>query len=205
MERLHPSLGLGGATAQTGASGDERGIAEVRVERQSAARRPAADRVALMFPGLVPLAWRAVQRLRPGSALRRRALGLGFRHTIAAINRRDFDVVLLGWDPDVELEFHDVEMTGIASSYHGHDGWHAFWADWLRDWEYAAHQLTAVFDFGDRILLRIAGQHIAPRTGLRMDSDSGNLLEYRDGRVKRSVVWFHWALAVEELGLDLPD
>ena len=91
-------------------------------------RRPLADRVALRFPGLTPLATRIIFRLRPGSQLRRRLLVHYVGQSKAAMNRRDFDVYLLGWDTDVELEFSgDITMTGLATSYRGHDGYRAFW------------------------------------------------------------------------------
>jgi ketosteroid isomerase-like protein len=168
-------------------------------------RRPLADRVALLFPRLLPLAFRIVFRLRPGSAPRRRALDYGLRRLFAALNRRDFDVVLLGMEPEAEMEFRGVELTGIASSYHGHDGFRAFWAEWLRDWEQVSHGITAVIDLGDRIVIRVWGHHLAPKSGLWQDSDSGYLFELRDGRVKRLVVWYHWSDAVEALGLDQSD
>jgi ketosteroid isomerase-like protein len=168
-------------------------------------RRPLGDRVALLFSWLLPLALRIVLRLRPGSAPRRRALDHVLRRTFAALNRRDFDVVLLVVEPDAELEFRGVEATGIAPSYHGHDGFRAFWAEWLRDWEQVSHGITAVIDLGDRILIRVWGHHLAPKSGLWQDSDSGYLFELRDGRVKRLVVWYEWSDAVEALGLDQSD
>jgi ketosteroid isomerase-like protein len=168
-------------------------------------RRPLADRVALLFPRLLPLAFRIVLRLRPGSGPRRRALDYGLRRTFAAINRRDFDVVLLGIEPEAKMEFRGVELTGIASSYHGHDGFRAFWADWLRDWVRVSHGITAVIDLGDHIVIRAWGHHLAPQSGLRLDSDSGYLWEFRDGRVKRVVVWYQWSDAVKALGLDQSD
>jgi ketosteroid isomerase-like protein len=168
-------------------------------------RRPLADRVALLFPRLLPLAFRIALRLRPGSAARRRALGYVLRRTFAAINRRDFDVVLLCMEPEAEIEFRGVRLTGIASSYHGHDGFRAFWADWLRDWEQVSHGVTAVIDLGDRIVIRVWGRHLSPKSGLWLDSDSGDLFEFRDGRVKRLVVWYQWSDAVKALGLDQYD
>jgi len=188
-------------TATTGVPAQLRTPAEASVVMH----RPPADRVALLFPRFLPLAWRIVLRLRPGSAPRRRALDYGLRRTFAALNRRDFDVVLLVVEPDAELEFRGVEATGIAPSYHGHDGFRAFWAEWLRDWEQVSHGITAVIDLGDRILIRVWGHHLAPKSGLWQDSDSGYLFELRDGRVKRLVVWYEWSDAVEALGLDQSD
>jgi ketosteroid isomerase-like protein len=168
-------------------------------------RRPLGDRVALLLPRLLPRASRTVLRLRPGSAARRRALAYILRRMFAALNRRDFDVVLLGMESEVEMELRGVELTGIASTYHGHDGFRAFWADWLRDWEQVSHGITAVIDLGDRIVIRAWGHHLAPRSGLRMDSDSAYLFEFCDGRVKRLVVWYQWSEAVKALGFAQSD
>jgi ketosteroid isomerase-like protein len=188
-------------TATTGVPAQMRTPADASVVM----RRPLADRVALLFPRLVPLAFRIALRLRPGSAPRRRALDYGLRRIYVAINRRDFDVVLLGMEPEAEIEFRGVEATGIASSYHGHDGFRAFWADWLRDWAQVTHGITAVIDLGDRIVIRVWGHHLAPKSGLWEDSDSGILFEFRDGRVRRTVVWYQWSDAVKALGLDQSD
>jgi ketosteroid isomerase-like protein len=188
-------------TATTGVSAQMRTRADASVDM----RRPLGDRVALLFPRLLPLALRIALGLRPGSASRRRALAYGLRGMFAAINRRDFDVVLLGMEPEAEIEFRGVEATGIAPSYHGHDGFRAFWAEWLRDWEQVSHGITAVIDLGDRIVIRAWGHHLAPKSGLWQDSDSGYLFEFRDGRVKRLVVWYQWSEAVKALGLDESD
>jgi ketosteroid isomerase-like protein len=168
-------------------------------------RRPLGDRVALLFPPLLPLALRIALRLRPGSAARRRVVARGLRRLFDAINRRDFDLVLLGMEPEGEIEFRGVDATGIAPSYHGHDGFRAFWAEWLRDWEQVSHGLTAVIDLGDRIVIRAWGHHLAPKSGVWQDSDSAYLFEFLDGRVKRLVVWYQWSDAVKALGLDESD
>jgi ketosteroid isomerase-like protein len=187
-------------TATTGPPAEMRTPADASVVMP----RPLGDRVALL-PGLLPLALRIALRLRPGSAARRRALAYCLRRIFAAINRRDFDVVLLGMEPEAEIEFRGVEGTGIAPSYHGHDGFRAFWAEWLRDWEQVSHGITAVIDLGDRIVLRVWGHHLAPKSGLWQDSDSGYLFEFRHGRVRRLLVWYQWSDAVKALGLDESD
>jgi ketosteroid isomerase-like protein len=188
-------------TATTGVPAQMKTAADASVVM----RRPLGDRVALLFPRLLPRAGRIVLRLRPGSAARRRALDYILRRMFAAINRRDFDVVLLGMDPEAEMEFRGIELTGIASSYHGHGGFRGFWADWLRDWEQVSHGITAVIDLGDRIVIRVWGHHLASKTGLWLDSDSGYLFEFRDGRVKRLIVWYRWSDAVKALCLDQSD
>jgi ketosteroid isomerase-like protein len=196
-----PIRTLGRRTATTGVPAQMRTPADASV----VIRRPLGDRVALLLPRLLPLALGIALRLRPGSAARRRALDYGLRRIFAAINRRDFDVVLLGMEPEAEIEFRGVEATGIAPSYHGHDGFRAFWAEWLRDWEQVSHGITAVIDLGDRIVIRVWGHHLAPKSGLWEDSDSGYLFEFRDGRVKRLVVWYRWSDAVKALRLDQSD
>jgi ketosteroid isomerase-like protein len=177
-------------------------VAAVQFNEEVRMRRPLTDRIALLLPGLVPLMNRWVLRLRPGSAMRRRALDHLLRRAYDALNRRDFDVILLSLDPDVEIENRGIELTGVAESYRGHDGFRANWTDWLTDWEKVSHRVAVVLDLGDRLVLRIEGRHLAPSTGLRLDSDSGAVLEFQDGLVKRYTVWFHWADAVAELSLE---
>jgi hypothetical protein len=68
-----------------------------------------------------------------------------------------------------------------------------------------ATERLAVIDLGDRIVIRVWGHHLAPKSGLWQDSDSGYLFEFRDGRVKRLLVWYQWSDAVKALGLNESD
>src|SRR4051812_40672652 len=65
-------------------------------------RRTPEQRLFARFPGLYRLLADAVSRLPPGSRLRRLMLARSIGLAYAAANRRDFDFVLIGWDPGSE-------------------------------------------------------------------------------------------------------
>jgi hypothetical protein len=70
-----------------------------------------------------------------------------------AISRRDFELMLVRYAPDVELETEPAfEALGLGGTFRGHDGLlrviQAFWEAWER-WEFRP---AIVLDLGDRVL-----------------------------------------------------
>src|SRR5436190_23216136 len=64
--------------------------------------RTMEQRLFARVPGFYRLLADAVSRLPPGSRLRRLMLARSVGLAYAAANRRDFDLVLMGWDPGSE-------------------------------------------------------------------------------------------------------
>jgi hypothetical protein len=53
-------------------------------------------------------------------------------HAYAAVNRRDFDLVLLGWHPESEYRpSADLMPPDVEPIFHGHDGMRQLWRYWL--------------------------------------------------------------------------
>jgi ATP/maltotriose-dependent transcriptional regulator MalT len=73
-----------------------------------------------LCPAFVPLTTRIVLRLPVGSALRRRALCYRMRQGFAAINRGDFDVVLLAAPAAAQrvdaLTTNERRVAGMAAA-----------------------------------------------------------------------------------------
>ena len=89
----------------------------------------------LPFPVLARLfaAWWA--RLPQHSRLHRVLLLRRFRQAYAAANRRDFDLLLTGLDPDIEYHSSEVWQIDFDPLYHGHDGYLEVWRDLLESFE----------------------------------------------------------------------
>jgi ketosteroid isomerase-like protein len=98
---------------------------------------------------------RGVARLPPGSGLRRFALSQGTRRAFAAVNRSDYEVVRLGYDPGVEIWTSGMEATGINDCYTGHEGIREMFMELdavFVAWGWTIHD---VIDRGDRFALRM--------------------------------------------------
>src|SRR5919108_3793229 len=75
--------------------------------------RSPVERILIRFPILsrvLALAW---SRLPPRSRLRRALTAHNLRRAYEAANRRDFDVLLLSLDPEIELQFDDSPVGGM--------------------------------------------------------------------------------------------
>ena len=75
-------------------------------------RRTLDERLFVRFPALYRLFAERVTRLPLGSRLRRMMLTRIAGRGTAAANRRDFDVLLYGFDPAIELQLPESQMGG---------------------------------------------------------------------------------------------
>ena len=159
------------------------------------------------FPG----AWRALavlgQRLlTPRSRLRRALLR---RNTISgwdAASRRDFELMLVRYAPDVEVEFDpEFEPLGMGGTYRGHDGLlkmtQAFGGDAWEGWELRPE--TAL-DLGDQVLVLGIFRMPGTASGLEFEREWAQLLTTRDGLVVREQEFFGWDNGLRAARLD-PD
>src|SRR6266516_1937218 len=103
-----------------------------QVGERAGERRTVDQRLFARFPGLYRLLADAVSRLPPGSRLRRLMLARSIGLAYAAANRRDFDFVLIGWDPG--SEYHpsgDLMPPDLEPVFYGHEGYLRLWRYWL--------------------------------------------------------------------------
>jgi hypothetical protein len=119
-----------------------------------ATRRTLEERILVRLPGLVrPLA-SAWARLPPTSRLRRAWLARVVAHGCAAANRKDYDVVLLTYDREVELDLQESPLghlfTGIRV---GRDRWRETWLGVREEIDDLTLLHEEVIDFGDHMLM----------------------------------------------------
>jgi ketosteroid isomerase-like protein len=148
---------------------------------------------------LSALAWRFLDprsRLRRG--LLRRALISGY----AAASRRDYDLMLVRYAGDVEVEFDpDFAPLGLSGKYRGHDGFlkmiEAFGEAW-EEWEVMP---VAVVDLGDRGLA-LGHFHLpATASGLELAREFAQLITPRRGLVAYERTFLSWNRALQAAGL----
>ena len=119
------------------------------------------ERIVVRFPGLARELSAAWARLPQHSRLRRAILVRRVRQGFAALDRRDFDLLVIGLDPGVELHMGHV-LPDIGPVFHGHDGYREVWRHLL---EAADTRLEPeeLLDLGDRVL--VTAQLTAQGTG----------------------------------------
>jgi len=135
----------------------------------------------------------------PRSRLRRAILEQAARSGFDAYNRRDWDVVLSAYDPQVEIRLHHVQ--GIEGVHHGHAGWRHYWRLWFDAWEESHMEPEEILDFQDRTLFLGWTRCRAAGSGLEMEQPTAWLMTYRRGAVLRHEEWFDHAAALEAVGL----
>ena len=158
------------------------------------------------FPG----AWRAlarrVLRLSPRSRLKRAMLGREMTSGWDAAWRRDFELMLVRYAADVEVQYDpDFEAIGLGGTFHGHDGIVRFLESWGEPWEGWELEPVAVLDLGDERFLALAHVRLPGTTsGVRLESEFAQLVTIRDGLVMRDQEFRSWDKGLRAAGLE-PD
>jgi ketosteroid isomerase-like protein len=107
-------------------------------------------------------------RLPLRSRLRRPVLTRIGERAAAAANRRDFDVLMYGFDPAIELELPESQVGGylppdLPAVHRGRDGYRRMWESLIEAWPDLKLEPEELIDFGDRLLaairLRAHGRH----------------------------------------------
>ena len=180
-------------------------IVVTAVERGGGGRpRTLDERLMVRFPGayrvLTALLLRTLDpRSRPRRALLRRHLASAY----AAASRRDFELMLVRYSPEVEVEFEpDLEALGISGTFHGHEGLlqviEAFGEAW-EQWELLP---SAVVDLGDHVLglghFRLPGT----ASGIEFEREFAHVITVRRGLVRYEREFLSWEKGLRAAGLD---
>jgi hypothetical protein len=85
-----------------------------RSSEKASQRRTLDERIFVRFPAPYRVFADRLFRLPLGSRLRRLILDRVARRAVAAANRRDFDVLLYGFDPTIEFELPDSPLVATC-------------------------------------------------------------------------------------------
>jgi ketosteroid isomerase-like protein len=149
-------------------------------------QRTLDQRVYVHFPTLYRLLADAVSRLSPRSRLRRLILARSVALAYAAANRRDFEVVLIGIDPEIEYRpSADMMPPDLETAFHGHDGYLQLWRYWLDAFEDIRWDPEEMLDLGDTFLVTARQRGHGSGSGVAVSEPVFQLYELRRGIVVR--------------------
>lgn len=166
-------------------------------ERQSQ-RRSVDQRLCLRFPALYRLVAGTFARLPVRSRLRRLMLARAVRLAYVAANRRDFDVVLLGWDPESEYRpSPDLMPPDAESVFRGRSGYLRLWRYWLDAFDDIRWDPEEVLDFGDKFLVTTEQKGHGSGSGVAVREPVFQLFTLRRGIVIRQEDFLDRSKALE--------
>jgi ketosteroid isomerase-like protein len=177
-------------------------IALQPLSERASQRRSLDQRLVVRFPGLYRLLADGFMRLPPRSRLRRSILVRNVGMAYAAANRRDFDSVLVGWDPASEYRpSSDLMPPDLETIFYGHDGYRQLWRYWLDAFEDIRWDPKEILDFGDRFLVRAQQRGRGSGSGVAVSEPVFQLFTLRRGLVVRQEDFLDRSKALEAVGL----
>jgi ketosteroid isomerase-like protein len=168
------------------------------------ASRTLDQRLALRLPRCTAAGARLIGGLPPSSRLRQAMLLRSARLTAEALNRRDVDAVLLGYDPDYEFHpAHEFVDSGLMPPcYRGPTGYHTFVSDWSEVWGTDLRvEPIEVIDLGTRVVILFNVPARAQASGVALIGQWATVSTLKHGRVIRDQVFLDHAEALEAVGL----
>ena len=166
--------------------------------------RTVDQRLCLRFPRLAAAYLRLIGRLRPGSRVRRGALQRGIRLAVEAYNRRDLEVVVIGYHPDLEYYPYREFVDGALAEpcYHGPSGYRAYIAATYEVWGTDVRlEPTELIDLGDQLVLLADMPMRAQASGVPLAEKYAGVMTLKNGRVIRVDDFLNQTEALEAVGL----
>ena len=159
------------------------------------------ERLLLRFPSMYRMFARTLSGMPSGSRLRRLLLARRVRRAYAAANRRDFDLVLLGWEvgaeyrPGAELIAPDQDAVFV-----GRDGYLRMWGTWLDAFGDLRFEPEEMIDFGDALLVTAQQSGHGSGSGVAVSKPVFQLFNTRRGMVTQQRDFSDRPEALEAVG-----
>jgi ketosteroid isomerase-like protein len=170
-------------------------------------RRVFEERVLLRFPGLAHRLFELVRRLPRGSRPRRWALARITQLAASAANRRDFDVLLVGFDHAIDYRGVPSGPTGwvvpldLLGHHHGHAGYRHVWQTMLESFPDLTLYPEELIDAGDRLFSATRLRGHGSSSGLEIDQFLYQVFTFRRGLVVKQEDFAEREPALEAAGL----
>jgi ketosteroid isomerase-like protein len=177
-------------------------IALPPLSERASRRRSLDERLFVPFPAVYRLFAYAFTRLPARSRFRRLMVARRVRRAYAAANRRDFDSVLVGWDP--RSEYHpsrDLMPPDLEAAFFGHDGYLQLWRYWLDAFEDIRWDPQEVLDLGDKFLVTAQQRGHGSGSGVAVSEPVFQLFTLRGGLVVRQEDFLDRSKALDAAGL----
>lgn len=157
---------------------------DLRTTRQ---RRSLDERILVRFPALAHAYFAAWQRLPRHSRIRRLGLVRIAGQAAGAANRRDFDLLLLGFDPEIDYQVIGGSWGMIAPDlvghHYGHAGYREVWRRLLEAFPDLSLHPEELLDLGDRLISTTRMRGHGAGSGAPVDLLIYQLLWFRRGLV----------------------
>ncbi len=174
----------------------------LRVRERS--RRTLDQRLALRFPRLAAANLRHIAKLPPGSRLRQATLWRATRLALEAYNRRDMDVIGIGYHPD--FEYHParewVESGLLEPHYRGPEGHRRYVASTAEVFGSEVYvKPVELVDLGERQVVLANVPMRAQASGIELTEAFALVITLKDGQIFRMQEYYDHAEALEAAGL----
>jgi ketosteroid isomerase-like protein len=177
-------------------------IALPPLSERASQRRTLDERLFVRFPAAYRLLADRLMRLPPRSRLRRSMLARLVRRAYAAASRQDFDLVLMGLDPEFQYRPRaDLIAPDQDAVFYGHDGYRRLWRTWLDAFEDLRYEPEEVLDLGDKYLATAQMHGHGSGSGVPVGLQLFQLFTMRRGLVVRQEDFADRSDALEAAGL----
>jgi hypothetical protein len=165
-------------------------------------RRTLDERLFVRLPAAYRLLADRLMRLPQRSRLRRLGLvRLGGR-AAAAANRRDFDVLLVPFDPGIEYRpRNDWMALDLDDVFYGHDGYREMWRRMLEGFEDLRLEPEELLDLGEKLLATVQLSGHGSGSGVPVSLHLFSLYKLRRGLVVWQQDFSDRSEALEAAGL----
>jgi ketosteroid isomerase-like protein len=169
--------------------------------------RSLAEQILVRFPILSRMLALVWSRLPPRSRLRRTLTAHNLRRAYEAANRRDFEVLLLSFDPEIEFQFDESPVGGmlppdLVGIHHGREAYVRVWKAGLEVAEDYRLEPECLIDCGDRVLVVGRQRGRGTTSGVPFDEPLLTLFTFRRGQVVRLKDFATRDNALEAAGLE---
>jgi len=172
----------------------------------SSESRDLLDRVLAKAPSLSARAVALVNRVPPGSPIRRRLINLSIKRGFDAMARSDLDLILPLFEPDAEAWMRGMAAVGVDDCYRGREGVRRLYADVdevFSEWKWTIRE---VMDGGRVYAIRADFDGVGRGSGLRTTlTDAGTVIWSSPSSLIARQDWFveqgGWKKALAASGL----
>jgi ketosteroid isomerase-like protein len=165
-------------------------------------RRTLDERFFAQFPALFRTFAGFWSRLSPHSRLRRAIVSRLTRQGCEAANRRDFELLVLAFDPEIEFRFAGRFLPpDLRGMHHGHEGYLGVWEAGIEAWNDLRIEIEEVTDYGDRVITTARQTGHGSTSGIPVQERVFQVVTLRRGLVIRQEDFTDRNKALEAAGV----
>ncbi len=162
------------------------------------------QRLLVRFPWLAAASFGLVRKLPPTSRIRRAGVSRAVRMGLEAFNRKDLDVAVTGFHPDLEYyPYREFVEAGLAEPcYYGRSGYRAYVEGTYDVWGAGVRlEPTELIDLGDRLVVLADMPMQAQSSGIALAETYGSVWTVKDGAIIQIRDFLRHSEALEAAGL----